>query len=120
MSICFIRHCFKLDNCITFANIDVPKIFSLESKPLIARFSIKIGDECIKIKDNFKFRWNKESFGFKKAIINSEDFSYTIKFEDLKQGKFEILGDIFYKENHLKKMYATTTLVLYKVIKKEF
>jgi len=108
--------CFSLDNCITFANLSVPKLFSLDSEPLIGKFSYKLANECLFIKKDFTFDWDKQSLEYDNSKINPIESTYIVNNEYLKPGKFELFANILYKENPLKKINAMINIFLFKVI----
>ena len=107
--------CLKLSECIENLDFSVPKIFNIETNPLVVRYSIKFNEKCHSIKEKFRVDWNKDSSFFNQSIISNDKKNYTINSSLLEQGLLNFKIDLFFSENILSSIESQTNLIFNKV-----
>jgi hypothetical protein len=107
--------CLKLSECIENLDFLVPKIFNIETNPLVIRYYIKFNEKCDSIKEKFRIDWNNNSSFFNQSIISDDNKNYTINSSLLEEGLLNFKIDLFFSENILSSMESQTNLILNKV-----
>jgi proprotein convertase subtilisin/kexin type 5 len=110
--------CLELSKCIENLDFSVPKIFNIETNPLVVKYDIKFNEKnekCNSIKENFRIDWNNNSSLFNQSIISVDKKNYTIKSSLLEEGLFKFKIDLIFSEKILSSLESETKIILNKV-----
>jgi len=111
------KSCLKPKQCIETAILNLPKIFNLELNPYIEKFIFKIKDSCTQYIQKFWIKWDDDSGFYEKAIKASDNSTYTILRDDLKETEISLRINIFYEKYSISSFNQTSILVLNNVIR---
>ena len=107
--------CKKLADCLENVELSVPKIFNIETSPMVVKYYIKFSKLCSTIVDKFSVDWNKNSSLYNEAVISNDKKNYTLSPSLLDEGLLNFKIDIFFSDKIFTSIESQAKLILNKV-----
>ena len=107
--------CKKLADCLENVELSVPKIFNIETSPMVVKYYIKFSKLCSTIVDKFSVDWNKNSSLYNEAVISNDKKNYTLSSSLLDEGLLNFKIDIFFSDKIFTSIESQAKLILNKV-----
>lgn len=105
--------CINILECFNYFEINIPKIFFIESDDFIAKLIYDLKNDCSEYKDGIKIKWNE----IKNSYLKKDNSKLIIPVKYLKEGVLNFKVEIFFKDIFIKRIFESSVLNISEVKK---